>query len=70
MSKQQLAKTEIAEIEYQFYSKSHAAIHGGKKGNGFWIYNPSGVCVQNDGKKSGNPRFWMMDDAKVLLASL
>jgi hypothetical protein len=63
-----VAQDEIDRIIEQFAAKGCTALHGGRKGNGFWIYDANNVCVQNDGKRSGNKKFWMMDDAREFLS--
>lgn len=64
------SEAEIDELVSQFKAKGLAAYHGGRKGNGFWIYDANERPLKNDGKRSGNPDFWMMQDAKELLTTL
>lgn len=57
--------------EKSFLSLGIIAMHGERKGNGFWLYLGSigtGRCLLNNGKNSGNPFFWMNEDAKNLLS--
>jgi hypothetical protein len=52
----------------------YEAMYGGgrkSKGHGFWIKNlATGQTLENDGVKSGNPYFFMFDDAKKLIDNL
>ena len=43
-----------------------SAIFGGTKGDGFWMQR-DGQTIQDPQVRSGNPAFWMWDDAHDLL---
>ncbi len=70
MKAQNSTPEEIGELVSQFAAKGYQALHGGRKGNGFWIYDANNACLENNGKKSGNRRFWTMQDAKKFIESL
>lgn len=47
------------------------AIFGGTKGDGFWLQNAAtGETITDPLNRSGNPAFWMWDDAVTALIPL
>ena len=53
----------------RFAAQGVTALYGGgrkSKGHGFWLQR-NGVTVKNDGAASGNPSFWMYEEALALL---